>query len=639
MPIYDNGKAPVTEVAKSEEPNVPRSAFNMSRVRHVSGIIGALMPIDVLETLPNEDYEINYACMIESRNPLLKPMKSGMKITFHSYYMANRNMWKGWDMFIDRGRDGKHVASIPKYYPAYTGRLAVQGEDKDVANDITTLTPCSPADYMGIPIVAYDNNMTNKNYCYTPIKVTEQTKVNEGYGASEGNTTKWGLSALPFHMYDAICKHYYWNKNLLSNNTGNYPIDEDDEKIPFVVNIMSGYINNRRGNIGDYSKATAQDGESCYYIPSNDEDVKAIACPYNTLHFRQFRGDYFNSANPFPDLIRGNANDLKFDLEPEIDWSNVVASTEGPTNGYYYVAALADTKKLAAGRPATNDSYSNWEHDKYSDDTLVEILNKVKITQNAITLNRLRQLMVLEKFMQRNATTDGSYKEFIKAQFGYTPKINDCKPIYIGGSVMDIENGTVTQTSESGTTLLGKQAGTSYGSAMNYIGKFHSDDYGYIMTIACIVPDLYYENQGLDTIWTRTEQNQFYFPLLNNLEPQAIKNKELFVSGNAEYDENVWGYCNRFEDMKSRRNIISGLMACPQAVQDSQGWCKRRFDKNNPPQLNMKFLTMSPANIDLVKMGFSSNNEIPYNLAIGCMVEKISPMPITAMPSDLGIKY
>lgn len=151
-----------------------------------------------------------------------------------------------------------------------------------------------------------------------------------------------------------------------------------------------------------------------------------------------------------------------------------------------------------------------------------------------------------------------------------------------------------------------------------------------------IVPDVYYAKQGIDPMFQRITQDKEYFPILNNLEPMAIKNKELYLSEDNAYNEDVWGYADRFEDWKSRRNEVTGLALCGE-VYDRAQFMFREFDETSKPQLNTGFMTMTPDNIDMTP--FTSVNEPPFDITIGCNIEKVSPMPYMAQPSDMGIKY
>ena len=115
--IFDNGKAPITESVKKDIADVPRSAFNMSRVKYMNGLFGALMPFDVLETLPNEDYNIGYDVLAELRNPTTRKLLNGMKIFIHSYWCPKKDLWRGFKNYIDKGRSGTVTKTVPKLSP------------------------------------------------------------------------------------------------------------------------------------------------------------------------------------------------------------------------------------------------------------------------------------------------------------------------------------------------------------------------------------------------------------------------------------------------------------------------------------------------------------------------------------------
>ena len=149
-----------------------------------------------------------------------------------------------------------------------------------------------------------------------------------------------------------------------------------------------------------------------------------------------------------------------------------------------------------------------------------------------------------------------------------------------------------------------------------------------------IVPDVYYAKQGIENMWDRCTKDKEYSPILNNLEPMAILNKEIYCSTNDENDHNVWGYADRYEDWKSRRNEVTGLAMCGE-IYDRAQFMLREFGAT--PTLAPTTLAMTPDNIDMTP--FTSKNEPPFDIAIGCNITKVSPMPYKATPADLGIKY
>ena len=253
-----------------------------------------------------------------------------------------------------------------------------------------------------------------------------------------------------------------------------------------------------------------------------------------------------------------------------------------------------------------------------------------------LTLSKLRSLEVFTIFAERMARTNGDYNEMIKAQFGYNPKSNNREAIYIGGSFQDIVLNSIYQTSESTeTSALGQQVAQGISSSYNKLGNFHANDYGFIMVVMSIVPDTIYTTglSKLDTALTFEDQ---YFPIMNNLNAEPILNKELFVSGNKEKDNDLWGYAERFSEYKSRRNHVSGFSELPNTIDeyDSALIMARRFSET--PQYNADFVTGYPENYSLD--GFTSKDEPPFDVAIRQDVNVMYPMPYVTIPQGLGTR-
>lgn len=668
MAIFDNGLAPITNVAEEAPASVPRSKFNMSCVKYTNGIIGALEPIDVLETLPNEDYEIGYDILAQLRNPTVRQALNGMKIFIHSYWCPKKDLWKGFKNYITGGRSGNVTLEVPKLLPVIgkglngTPGLTVNADGSVTPDktDVNTFVPFAPSSFMGLPIVKkYKANETlapnhiynNKNYWFgaVPGAISEDINFMQGsQDPNEPNDVWWGVSALPFVMYNKIYRDYYANENMLSKNKNWYHDDEEDDLIlPYTLpnGHTAGYTNCTDGNIYSLVPSDFKKAHVPQYSETETNGDKPIL---NLLHFRQFRGDYFTTANIFRDLLRGDGSKLDEELGFDINWDKLfeVGTSTSPAStnmvGFPMIATNGANKgNLNAILYQDNNngmglSYSQTTGNENRVKALKTYMEQATVKGSNV-LGKLRKAIVLEKLMMRNATTNGSYRELIGIQFGYYPSDYTRRPTLIGGTSYDVNFTTVTATNyDASTNNLGQKNSDGYASGSGYIGKFHSDDHGYIMTILSIVPDVYYATQGLDTMFTRTTRDQEYTPILNNLEPMAIKNKELFITKDKEYNENVWGYADRFEDWKSRRNKVSGLAVCGELYDRAQ-FMFRKFSEANKPNLNENFLSMFPSNIDMSM--FTTPNEPPFDLTIGCNITKVSPMPYKAHPADMGINY
>lgn len=624
MAIYENGMAPVTENVGYEESNIGKSFHNLSRVHQCQGIIGAEMPIDVIKTIPDDTFtDLEYYVNVVSRNPLSRDLRNGITVALHAYWSPCSELWEGWNNYITKGRSGKENLEVPKYYPYFKNR-----NDQEWS---TTYVPCSPADYMGIPIAQYDNSITNKNYIFKAEKVNEANKINNIWTPTQTGANimgKWGINALPLVMYNKIHRDYYMNQNLMQNNKNWFPVNDKD----FILPYENTYVIEQQ-TYSNYVNCIGVRALELFYIDRDDQyycDEEETCKPFlNKLHFRQFRGDYFTTASPFADLIRGDAEEIDQSIGTigefiynNKDWTQGTPSVKAgdglnifgiDTNGKLVQSDFTDEKEQAP----------------------IKVLNKMLKTSPGL-LSNIRKAIVLEKMMMRNGATNGTYREIIGAQFGYKPNQYDGKPRYLGGGTFNINfNSVIMQGSDTTTQSTGDKVSIAEGNGIIKIPQFHADDYGYIMIIATIIPDVYYDRQGLETMWTTTHQDQEYFPIKNNLAPRPILNKELWL-GKEEENSDVFGYTEYASDLRSRQNIATGLCAVGEkSIWDSSTIMHRKF--NTKPQLNNKMLTMYPDNIDLTP--FYDANEIPFDMLIGCKVGAMRKIPYSSKPADLGIKY
>lgn len=624
MAIYENGMAPITENVGYEESNIGKSFHNLSRVHQCQGIIGAEMPIDVIKTIPDDTYtDLEYYVNIVSRNPLSRDLRNGITVAVHAYWSPCSELWEGWNNYITKGRSGNINSTVPRLIPYFKDSQK---------NWYTTLVPCSPADYMGVPIAQYDNGIQNKNYVFKAEKIDETKKVNNIWTplqVGENIMGKWDINALPFVMYNKIHRDYYMNQNLMQNNTYWFPLNDKDFILPYSVEKINGDLGNLQNEVNLIGKSAIEleylDDDIQYYCSSEE-----VCKPYlNKLHFRQFRGDYFTTASPFADLIRGDNNEIdnaigKLEEFEKRNTSLLFKKIQGMTEEPLYWQD--QSFKLTTGDEIK---------DNQLDEELISNLNRNLRLKTGV-LNKIRKAIVLEKMMMRNGATNGTYREIIGAQFGYKPNQYDGKPRYLGGGTFNINfNSVIMQGSDTTTQNTGDKVSIAEGNGIIKIPQFHADDFGYIMIIATIIPDVYYNRQGLETMWTTIHQDQEYFPIKNNLAPRPILNKELWL-GKEEENNDVFGYAEYASDLRSRQNIATGLCAVgDKSVWDSSTIMHRKF--NAKPELNNKMLTMYPDNIDLTP--FYDANEIPFDMLIGCKVGAMRKIPYSSKPADLGIKY
>lgn len=661
------GTSPALSALINEFAKMPSSAFDETRRKSLDVAPFAIIPVECFLMFPHSKGYFNYDIQAITKNPTIRRMLSGMTLETRTYKCKCSDLWEGWNNFITRGRSGKVDLKIP--YIDF-----IHNSHKHTA------LPYNPYHYLNIaPAVMFDNTQSFKSNqgIKDPAETREVAGVEENvytetglqgenFALESSNAYKKGVSALPAVMYTKIAKEYQ-NSNLLQDNPNWYPENENHDLIlPYGCEHAStaSYDNPTRKFEDSITLPDGTTGTANELQPTND--VKSY--PWlNVLYYKQRKGNYFNTGSPFPDLIRGDVPTLDI-LGAELE-SDVIDKVSGGslTN---ITATINSNNALSPANTQANKTIFLNDGDKQimaaygtdsgvTDSTLRNSLKTaiekiiVNVNQPTVTdpeykihskvvkglnisMNQWRKLATMTVFKERMARTDGSYNQMIEAQFKWNPKWHEHSVTYCGGSVQPIVFSEVVQTSEDGASPLGTTAGRAVSSSYNEQIYVDSDDYTIVMTVLTITPDDYY-SQGLKREWTELLQSQQYFPILNNLQPQAILNKELFLSGDDSVDEDVLNYQELFAHFKSRQNEVSGMLALPiSKVGETGAYIFNRLIENTP-QFNNKFVTGEFT--DNENLCFASTEQAQFILSIVSQFKYVGPIPAVTQPSDMGLSY
>lgn len=615
---------------------MPRGAFDETRRKSLDVGLYDIIPIECWEMLPNSEAYVSYDIQMLTKNPTIKRLLSSMKAEIRVYKCNYNDLWNGWNNFITKGRSGKVSKSIPSIDWSL-GR-----------NGYTTSLPYNPAFYLNIAPAVYaskDNIFAKEeNKSLQPITKLQSSGLT-------GNITNLNesikISALPFVMYNKIAKKYQ-TPNLLQDNPYWYPENEDhDQYLPYDCPDMV--------TTSDYYNPNPAANDKSTFTPNvqKDQEGNYTSRPWlNVLWKAQRKGDYFNTGSPFPDLIRGDIPTLSLleaTLSPitgTIDFTQAFDSSS--ITQFYnanYLSFNSSNNKLISGKLHYDPNISSNIKFIGTDTTqqFIDPLNNAQINISQPTLQGLqfsmrqwRQLATMTVMRERMALTDGSYNELIKSMFGHNPQWHDHDVVYCGGYSQPIVFSEVINTASSDNNPLGEMAGRGFTSQQGQTIHITSDDFGMFMTVLVITGDDVY-SQGIDRMFSRLQNSEQYFPILNNLSPDATLNKELFVSGDNAKDNDVFNYQERFAYYKSRRNQVSGLMALPiSKVGDVGAYLQNRLFSDTP-QFNQEFSYGELT--DNEKLLFTSTNQAEFVAVIGSQMKYIAPIPEDSRPSDMGISY
>jgi len=130
-------------------------------------------------------------------------------------------------------------------------------------------------------------------------------------------------------------------------------------------------------------------------------------------------------------------------------------------------------------------------------------------------------------------------------------------------------------------------------------------------------------------MWNRETRYDYYLPAFAMLGEQAIYQREIYVSGQGGEDATVFGYQERWAEMRYHPAMITGLFKSTSAGAVDQWHLAQEF--GSAPTLNTTFIQDTPPLDRVLAVGSSANGQqILFDSFF--KIRKARPLPMYSVP-------
>ncbi|AXH75767.1 MAG: major capsid protein [Microviridae sp.] len=247
-------------------------------------------------------------------------------------------------------------------------------------------------------------------------------------------------------------------------------------------------------------------------------------------------------------------------------------------------------------------------------------------------VNIFRQAMQVQVFLERMARGGTRYTEITENIFGVrNPDARLQRPEYIGGGSTPLQFTPIAQTAPVAGVGLGAlgAAGSAVGSSR---ASYAATEHGFIVCLLSVKSELSY-SQGVHKMWDRNTLYDFYNPAFAGLGEQSVKRREIFATGTTANDDVVFGYQERWHELRTHVSRVAGLFR-PTAAGNIDEWHLSQLF-SPAPTLGVTFIEDSPPMSRVLAAGVAANGQ-QYLADVHVRCEMVRPVPMFGTPVGLG---
>ena len=398
-----------------------------------------------------------------------------------------------------------------------------------------------------------------------------------------GTTADYTVSALPFRAYNKVWNDWFRASEIqepLKEYTGdNLSTDKAEDK-----DTLANYKILKKGKPLDYFT-------SCLPYPQSGDPVMIPLgghAPVATTAAETRFNAQVSAGGSKCYVALTNTDD--WSLTPRLSSVEVPAESARPTNLY------ADMSKVTG-----------------------------------ITIEQLRNASALQVLLERDAKAGERYPELVKMHYGVTcPDFLLGRSQFLGSCTSDIVvNPIVQNSSTNDITPQGNLVGVGIGQESSKLCEVSAVEHGIFMVLACVTGDVTYQ-QGVYRKFNKLSRFDYMNPAFWNLGDQAVLNKEIYVGPNKAENEAVFGYQERYRELREGISKITGKMRSADSGSLDVWHLSEKFA--NLPRLNAQFIE----NNTPIARTLAVKDEPDVILDIWFDIKATRPLPVSSNPSLLA---
>lgn len=337
--------------------------------------------------------------------------------------------------------------------------------------------------------------------------------------------------------------------------------------------------------------------------------------------------DYFTSCLPYPQSgdpvmipLTGNAT-VRTAADTVTSFNANVFETSTKLHGYIAAASDPRTNNANAVFYPITDAAKDLDTNLYAD------MSKV----TGITIEQLRNASALQVLLERDARAGERYPELVKMHYGVTcPDFLLGRSQFLGSCTSDIVVNPIAQNSSTNeTTPQGNLVGVGVGQESSKLCEVSAVEHGIFMVLACVTGDVTYQ-QGVYRKFNKLSRFDYMNPAFWNLGDQAVLNKEIYVGPDKATNEAVFGYQERYRELREGVSKITGKMRSADSGSLDVWHLSEKFA--NLPKLNAQFIE----NNTPIQRTLAVKDEPDVILDIWFDIKATRPLPVSANPSLLA---